>query len=240
MSDPAQTGGCGHDAPALPLQQARAAILDAVTPVSATERLALREALHRVLAETVTAAVDVPAHRNSAMDGYALRAADADAPHRRLRLIGDSFAGHPFAGRVGDGECVRIMTGAVLPEGADSVIMQERARAVGEHIHFEVAAAPGGHVRAAGEDLARGQTVLTAGRYLTAADLGMLASVGAAEVAVHRRPRVAFFSTGDELTAVGEPLTPGQIYDSNRYTLFGMLAEQGMEIHDLGVVRDSR
>lgn len=238
MKDSAQSKGSGHGSRAMPVEEARARILAAVTAIERRERVAVRDALHRVLAHSVSAAVDVPAHTNSAMDGYALRAADAAGESSRLHLIGESFAGHPFAGSVEAGSCVRIMTGAVLPQGADSVVMQERTNCEGDDVVIDGPVKHGANVRAAGEDVARGDTVLGPGRWLTAADIGVLASVGAAEVEVLRRPRVAFFSTGDELRSIGQPLGPGQIYDSNRYTLYGMLREQGVELIDLGVVPD--
>lgn len=239
MTQQTKSKGCGHNAPALTAAQARSRILETVVPVSASEQLALRDALHRVLAAPVSARVDVPAHTNSAMDGYAVRCVDVTAAGTHLRLVGSSFAGHPFAGQVNSGECVRIMTGAVLPAGADAVIIQEDTHADGERIRCDEPPHPGKHVRYAGEDLARDQVVLAAGRYITTADLGLLASVGIAEVSVFRRPRVAFFSTGDELAGVGTAPAPGQVYDSNRYTLYAMLTEQGVDIHDLGVVRDT-
>lgn len=225
-------------APTLALAQARARMLAGVTPIAERETLPLMQALGRVLADPVTAQVDVPGHTNSAMDGFALRSTDARGDTSRLRLIGDSFAGHPFAGPVGPGECVRIMTGGVLPEGADAVVMQERTRRDGDEVIVERPVDPGSSIRPAGEDLARGQPVLDAGRRITPADLGMLASGGAAEVSVFRRPRVAFYSTGDELRPVGTPLQPGQIYDSNRYSLHALLSELGVELLDLGVVPD--
>jgi len=228
--------GCGHDGPALPLEQARARILEQVEPVAGHERLNLLDALGRILAEPVSAAIDVPNHTNSAMDGYAVRAADLVEPDAKLRQVGESFAGHPYDGRVGAGECVRIMTGAVLPDGADSVVMQERTEREDDLVRFQEACKSGANVRAAGEDVARGQTVLEPGRRIGAADLGVLASVGAAEIDVLPRPRVAFFSTGDEIVPVGQPLAPGKIHDSNRHTLFGLLSELGVEIHDLGIV----
>lgn len=236
-----EAAGCGggHDSQGLALDEARARILEAVAPLAETERLPLPEALHRVLAEPVIAGVDVPAHTNSAMDGYALRAADIPDKGTKLRLIGDSFAGHPFDGRVDVGQCVRIMTGAVLPAGADAVVMQERTEADDEDVVFDEVPKPGSNVREAGEDLARGDTVLSPGHWLRPADLGVLASVGTAEVAVHRRPRVAFFSTGDELQPVGTALGAGEIHDSNRYTIRAMLEELGVELHDLGIVRDT-
>lgn len=230
----------GHDAPALALEAACQRILDTVTPLSGDQTVSLHQALHRVLAEPVTAAVDVPAHTNSAMDGYALRAADAEQPGATLRLVGQSFAGHPFAGQVGAGECIRIMTGAVLPEGADCVIMQEQTERDGEQVRFLKPARAGANVRPAGEDVQRGQVAFQPGRWLSAADLGVLASIGVPEVRVRRTARVAFFSTGDELQPVGQPLAPGQIHDSNRYALFGLLTELGVDIVDLGIVPDQR
>ncbi|MFP4207928.1 MAG: gephyrin-like molybdotransferase Glp [Wenzhouxiangella sp.] len=240
MSIKARKAAGGHDTPALPLEEARARILAAVEPLTDIETLTLHNALHRVLAEPVAAAIDVPAHTNSAMDGYALRGADLSAPGTRLKLVGESFAGRPFQGRVGPGECIRIMTGAVVPEDTDTVIMQEQTERDGDQVCFTKPARPGANVRPAGEDLAAGETALLPGRWLTAADLGVLASVGVPRVQVLCKPKVAFFSTGDELKPVGQPLEPGQIHDSNRYTLFGLLTELGVEIEDLGIVPDRR
>jgi len=231
--------GCGHDGPALPLSEALGRVLAAVTPVSDSERLPIRQALGRVLGSDVRSTIDVPAHDNSAMDGYALRSADLpDAAPLRLRLIGTAFAGRPFDGRVGEGESVRIMTGAPVPEGADTVVMQERVSADNGHVQINALPARGANVRMAGEDIKAGEVALSAGVQLQPAHIGLLASIGAAEVDVLRRPRVAFFSTGDELCEVGTPTQPGQIYDSNRYTLFGMLQRLDTEIVDLGVIRD--
>lgn len=230
----------GQDKPALSMEEALERILGAVEPLVDTETVELRQALHRVLAEPVTAAIDVPAHANSAMDGYVARAADLTEAGATLHLVGESFAGRPFQGRVGAGECVRIMTGAVVPEGGDTVIMQEQTEREGDQIRFHKPGKPGANVRLAGEDLARGDVAMRPGRWLTPADLGVLASAGVPMVSVKRRPKVAFFSTGDELKPVGQTLEPGQIHDSNRYTLFGMLSELGVEIEDLGIVPDER
>ena len=227
----------------MPLAQARARIVDAITPIADTERVALQNALHRVLAERVIAGVDVPGADNSSMDGYGYRAGDVDADGAALDVVGESLAGHPFGGRVGAGQCVRIMTGAVVPDGVDTVVMQENTRATGERVVIEKRPASGSNIRAAGEDLRAGTTVLAPGHYLRPADIAVLASVGVAEVSVVRRPRVAFFSTGDELRPVdgpaGQPLAPGEIYDSNRYGLAALISELGMEGVDLGVVGDS-
>jgi len=214
------------------LQRIRAAL----PAVGARQRLAVRDALGRVLAEPVIAPADVPGHDSSAMDGYALRSADRGSA--TLRVVGSAFAGHPFAGELGAGECARIMTGGVIPAGADAVVMQERVVAEGERVRIDDWPRAGENIRAAGEDLAAGQEILGVGRRLTPADIGLLASVGRAEVEVWRRPRVAFFSTGDELRGLGEPLGPGEIYDSNRYTLYAMLTRLGVELHDYGVVPD--
>lgn len=237
MSDPLINAGCGgHDAPSITLDEALERIRGSLRPVSLVERVPVRNALGRVLAETVFSEADVPPHDNSAMDGYALRHADAgDGP---LRVVGNAFAGHPFSGTVGSGECVRIMTGGVVPAGADTVVMQEHCRADERQVRVERCPAPGANIRRAGEDLPRGEPVLEPGRRLTAADLGVLASAGRAEVGVHYRLRAAFFSTGDELRSVGQPLDEGTIYDSNRYTLHGMLSRLGADVLDLGVVRD--
>ena len=236
MTDPMAAAACGHDGPSLSLAEALARIEASITPIRGERRLALRSALGQVLAEPLTASQPVPAHDNSAMDGYALRSGDAgEAP---LRIVGSAFAGHPHDGTLQPGECVRIMTGGVIPAGADAVVMQERVAVHGEQIHVMHWPAPGENIRRAGEDLQTGDVILDRGRRLTAADLGVVASTGRAELTVVRPLRVAFFSTGDELRSLGEPLGPGEIYDSNRYSLYGMLANLGVDMLDLGVVRD--
>jgi molybdopterin molybdotransferase len=232
-------GGCGHDGPALPLNEALTRVLAAVTPVSDSERLPIRQALGRVLARDVCSTIDVPPQNNSAMDGYALRSADLpEAGTLSLRMIGAAFAGQPFPGQIGEGECVRIMTGAPVPEGADTVIMQERVTALDGQVRINALPVPGDNVRMAGEDIRAGQVALCAGAELQPAHIGLLASIGVAEAEVFRRPRIAFFSTGDELCEVGTSPRPGQIYDSNRHTIYGMLQRLGAEINDLGLVRD--
>lgn len=236
-----ETQGCGHDSPSISVNEARRRVFAALQPLQLTLRLPIRDALSRILAEDISSPIDVPGHINSAMDGYALRAADLETRGSNpLSVIGRALAGHPFNAEVGVGECVRIMTGGMLPMGADTVVMQEQVRRDGDQVWIEGAHRVGENVRLAGEDLAKGTIILHRGRRLQPADLGLLAEIGQAEVLVHRRPRVAFFSTGDELRGVGEPLRPGEIYDSNRYTLYGMLARLGAEMLDLGVVRDNR
>lgn len=223
----------------LSLADARLRILSALTPLDEHEDLPLHAALGRVLATDVIAPFAVPARDNSAMDGYALRAADLAADgDTALTVIGTAFAGNPFAGTVGPGEAVRIMTGAEIPPGADTVVMQESVRRDGERVLVPAGQHAGQNVRRAGEDLAPGSVALPAGRRIRAAELGLLGSLGQTQVRVTRRLRVAFFSTGDELADLGHVRQPGQIYDSNRHTLFGALARLGCEGLDLGVIRD--
>lgn len=219
--------------------EATAQVLASVTPVAVCERVGIRAALGRVLAADVHAAFDVPAHTNSAIDGYAVIGADIPEEGAvTLRLVGTALAGHPYTARVARGECVRIMTGAPMPAGTDTALFQERVTCTDAEVRIVPGERTGANVRLAGEDIARGQCVLAAGRRLLPADIGLLASLGLPEVSVRRRLRVAFFSTGDELRSLGEPLGPGLIYDSNRYTLHGMLSRLDCELVDMGVVGD--
>ncbi|HSC23423.1 MAG TPA: gephyrin-like molybdotransferase Glp [Casimicrobiaceae bacterium] len=231
-----------YDPNSLPVDRARALIREFLSPVTAVERVHIRAALGRVLAEDVVSPFDVPGHDNSAMDGWALRFADlAKDAETTLRRIGESFAGKPFTGEVREGDAVRIFTGGVMPRGADTVVMQERARATPDGVCVAAGAVgkAGQNRRFAGEDLKRGEVVFRTGQPVRPAELGMLASLGIGEVTVFRRLRVAFFSTGDELRSVGQPLGAGEIYDSNRYTLYGMLERLGCEVLDMGVVPDA-
>ncbi|UVS95207.1 gephyrin-like molybdotransferase Glp [Burkholderia glumae] len=226
----------------LSVEAARMLALQAIVPVAETERVALHDALGRVLADAVTSPLDVPAYDNAAMDGYAFagaalaRAAGAELA---LPVAGIALAGHPHAGPLPPGACIRIMTGAPLPAGSDTVIAQERTNATDTLVRFAAnAVTPGANCRRAGEDLARGAIVLEAGRIVRPADLGLLASLGIGHIEVRRRLRVACLSTGDELRAPGEPLGAGGRYDSNRATLYGMLAALGVDVLDGGIVRD--
>lgn len=232
--------GCGgHHARAMSLKAALEVILGSVAPITATEDVSPMEALGRVLAEGIRSPFDVPGHTNSAMDGYAFRHEDhAPSGATSLRIAGKSFAGHPFPGRLHPGECIRIMTGAVVPDGADTVVMQEDVVEADGGVGFDAVPEKGANVRPAGEDIRAGEVVLSEGRVLRAADLGMIASMGIASFKVRRRVKVAYFSTGDELRPVGERLEAGQIHDSNRYTLHGMLCELGMDTLDMGIVND--
>ena len=227
-----------YDPDALRVDKACEAIRACLTPVTGIERVATRSALGRVLAEDIVPAIDVPAHDNSAMDGYALRSADLQAGDTSLKEAGTALAGKQFEGTLGTGECVRVMTGAVMPAGADTVVIQEIVRKESGKIIVPAGQKKGQNVRSAGEDLKTGVPVLKAGHAVRPAELGLIASLGIAEVMVKRRLRVAFFSTGDELASIGSSLAVGQVYDSNRYTLYGMLARLGVEILDMGVVKD--
>jgi molybdopterin molybdotransferase len=228
-----------YDPKSMSVVRAREFIAQFLSPVSGVLRVPLRDALGRVLAEDLVSPLNVPAHTNSAMDGWAVAAADLAAEgESTLHEVGSAFAGAPYGKPIKPGECVRIMTGAVVPEGADTIVMQERAKADGKSIRIAPGINKGQHVRYPGEDLKVGSMALPQGRIVRPAELGLIASLGIGEVAVYRPLRVAFFSTGDELRAVGTPLAEGQIYDSNRYTLYGMLKRLGCEIMDMGVVRD--
>ena len=198
-------------------------------------------ALDRILAQDIVSPIAVPGSDNSAMDGWAVRFADLRADgDTELKRIGESFAGKPHPGPLGVGEAVRIFTGGIMPIGSDSVVMQERATEIpgGVRVPAGTITKAGQNRRFAGEDLKQGQTVFNVGQPVRPAELGMLASLGIGEVTVYRKLRVAFFSTGDELKSVGTPLAEGQIYDSNRYTLYGMLTRLNCDIVDMGVVPD--
>jgi len=244
MNDPAQNLrelSCAddYDPNSMPVAKAREVIARFLSPVTATERLGVRAALGRVLAEDVVSPLNVPAHDNSAMDGYAVRYADLKPDgETSLKNIGSSFAGVPFKGTVAAGQCVRIMTGGVVPQGADTIVMQEHIKAEGDKVAIGKGHRKGQNLRRAGEDLAAGQVALKRGIILRPADIGLISSLGIGEITVYRRLRVAFFSTGDELVSIGAQLKEGQIYDSNRYTLHGMLTRLGCEVMDMGVVRD--
>ena len=232
---------CDTDTGWLSVEQARERMCDSVAVIKGFERVAIRDSLNRILAEDVISPINVPAYDNSAMDGYAVRAADLPEEGKAtLSVIGSSFAGIPFDGSVKAGEAVRIMTGAMIAKGTDTVIMQEQVQRDGDIITISSGHKKAQNVRYAGEDIQQNGPALKAGKKIGPAELGLLASLGIPEVTVKRKLRVVFFSTGDELRAVGEPLGEGQIYDSNRYTLFGVLTQLGVELIDMGVIPDDR
>jgi molybdopterin molybdotransferase len=205
-----------------------------------TESLAVIEALDRIVAQDIVSPVSVPPHDNSAMDGYAFDGAALSAgAELRLRCIGTALAGPVWPGQVQAGECVKIMTGAVMPAGLNTVIPSEFVRAEGEHIVFSAAAVrPGDNRRLCGEDLQLGQVALKRGTRLGPAALGLLASLGIPQVRVQARLRVAYFSTGSEILSLGQPPREGAVYDSNRYTVLGLLTRLGCQMIDLGVCPD--
>ena len=244
VSESDQHQCCGGPASdLLPVEIGRDQILRAVEPLPQAQRLDVRHAQGRVLAEDVISTINVPAYHNSAMDGYAVAGQDLD-PERdnRFEVVGSVLAGHPYTGELKPGQCVKIMTGAQVPDGLDTVIIKEVCQcddsADGSYVRFPAGARVGQNRRLAGEDLAIGEVAIAAGTRLGAAELGMIASLGQAEVSVYRQPRVAYFSTGDEIRSLGQPLEAGQIYDSNRYTVTAMLQRLGIEVIDLGVIPD--
>jgi len=232
--------GCDvFDPGSLPLDDAIIQILAATPGPGKHKTVKLRKSFGRVLAEDIRAQADVPNHTNSAMDGYAFNGRDLDTEGlAKLSIIGTAYAGKPFSAKVQPGETVKIMTGAVMPANTDTVVMQEYVTLDGDVMHISKEARIGQNVRQAGEDIRKGAVVLRSGRRIAAADLGLLASLGYRKLKVYKKPRVAFFSNGDEIRQVGEPLEIGELYDSNRHTLYAMLKSAGAKGIDLGVVGD--
>lgn len=230
-----------YDPNSLIMDEALRRITLAIHPLTESETVTVHESLDRVLSENVLSTINVPSYTNSAMDGYAIRADDLSGnDETRLKIIGKAMAGHPFNAVVNAGEAVRIMTGAPMPQGADTVIMQEHVAAHEQTIVIGSGHRKGQNVRHAGEDMAIGSVALAKGKRITPADMGLVASLGIARVSVVRKLRVAFFSTGDELRSLGEPLGQGQIYDSNRYTLYGMLKRMNVDLIDMGIIADEQ
>ena len=229
-----------YDPNSMPVEQARHLIQQFLIALTDQESINLRNALQRTLAADVLSPMNVPPHDYSAMDGYALRSADLEGAPSEFKVIGSAYAGHPFSGCVSAGECVRIMTGSLIPDGCDSVVMQEKVKADGVTIAIADVHRRGENIRHTGEDIAQAATVLCCGQVIRPAEMGLLASLGFSEVRVYRKLKVALFSTGDELRQPGTPLAAGQIYDSNRYTLLGMLGELNAEVIDMGSIRDDK
>ena len=233
----------GYDPQALRADMVQQFLQSLVKPVQQHQTLPLKEALGRVLAHDVLCPIDVPAHDNSAMDGYAFDGAALEAASGSgslaLTVVGTALAGAVWTGSVLAGQCVRIMTGAVMPAGLDTVVPQELVTVNGQTITLTTSAiAPGDNRRFKGEDLRKGKPALRAGDRITPAALGLLASLGIAHADVYRQLRVAYFSTGDEILSLGEAPREGAVYDSNRYTLFGLLTRMGVEVIDMGIVKD--
>jgi len=223
----------------MPLNDALARILAATPRVGGFERIPIENARGRTLAEAVTAGFDVPGYANSAVDGYALRGSDLPTAGTRIfEIAGKAYAGESFRDTVAAGQCLRIMTGAVMPAGLDTVIMQEHTELQGHAILVDSRHKPGQNVRKAGEDIQHGQTVLHPGKWLTPPDIGLIAALGIPEIPVARKLRIAIASTGDEIVGLGQTPAPGGRYDSNRYSLLAALDRPDIEVLDLGIVAD--
>ncbi len=230
----------GYDPQALSASAVNSFLARMVEPVTQNESVALFDALGRVLAQDVVSPVNVPPHDNSAMDGFAFDGAQlATGQALALRLVGTAFAGKAWRGQMGAGECVKIMTGAVMPTGLDTVVPQEMVVVDGTMVSVPAGRIqPGDNRRATGEDIRLGQSALRAGELVTPAALGLVASLGLKQLKVWRRLKVAYFSTGDEILSLGEAPREGAVYDSNRYTVYGLLTRMGVQMVDMGVVHD--
>lgn len=227
----------------LPVAVARARLEQQISPLNGREEVDVRDSLNRVSAESVNSPINVPAYTNSAMDGYAVCAADMpQVGERTLPLLDTVWAGRPLQGDLPSGHAVRIMTGGMMPKGTDTVIIQEHVSATETTVTIDGSTPAGRNVRKAGEDILAGAEVIAPGTLIGPAHVGLMASLGVSSVSVVRRPRVAFFSTGDELRALethaGQTLGDGELFDSNRHTLYAMLARMGVELIDLGLVAD--
>ena len=217
------------------------ALLEQVSVIDDSEMVSLNEAVGRILSEDLASCIDLPPFDNSSMDGYAFKFDELSGETATtLTLVGTSFAGHPYKGAIPANSCIRIMTGAPLPSGYDTVQMQEKTTADGDSITIEHPKAKGNSIRYRGEELVAGTNVLKSGTQIRAAEMGVLATIGISQVRVKARLKVAFFSTGDELRPVGSDLAPGQIYDSNRYSIKGLLTQANVEWIDLGVIEDDK
>lgn len=230
-----------ESSPLLSIEEAMKKIMVAAQPVNASERVALKAALGRVLSEDVISSINIPYDRNSAMDGYALSSKDIDCKHTfTLTLAGTSWAGKPYLDPLQSGQCVRIFTGAVVPDECDSVVIQEKVNVSGKNIEFPANVAALENIREIGDDIKQGSLLCARHKKITAAELGLLASAGIDTVPVKRKLNIAFFSTGDELLGIDQPPEPGKIYDSNRYALSGLLSYPCYNAVDRGAIPDDR
>ncbi|MCK5871582.1 MAG: molybdopterin molybdotransferase MoeA, partial [Methylococcales bacterium] len=224
----------------MPVEQALAAILKSVPTIKEFEQIPIENACRRCLSENITAAFDVPAYPNSAVDGYAILDDDLSEPEPiKLKIMGKVFAGKTYQSYLKKGQCLRIMTGAALPLGMKTVLMQEHVAIEGDHILLGNDHHSGQNVRLKGEDIKQGDIILCAGKQLTPPDIGLLASLGIADIKVTRKLRIAIASSGDEVFALGETRAPSGLYDSNRYSLLAALDRVDIEVMDLGVLNDN-
>ncbi|MBM4207892.1 MAG: molybdopterin molybdotransferase MoeA [Gammaproteobacteria bacterium] len=225
----------------LTLDEALAVINNSVRAITSTEQIGLTNALGRVLAEDVLSPINLPFDRNSAMDGYAFSSANINTDQSfTLQLTGASWAGKPYSGKLEAGQCIRIFTGAVVPEAADSVVIQEQVSTIGELITFPAHVVIKQNIREAGEEFKAGDRLCAEHKGLSPADVGLLAAAGIQRVCVYRPLKVAFFTTGDELLTVGQTPEIGKIYDSNRYLLAGFLTDPRYQLTDLGILPDDK
>lgn len=223
------------------IEQALEKIKQTIKPINQDERIILKHAFKRILSCPVYSAINLPPDKNSAMDGYAFSSHDIKPKKKfTLSLQGTSWAGTPFQDKLKTQHCIRIFTGAVIPAGADSVIMQEDIAAKGKQIIFPATTQAKQNIRDIGSDIKKDTALLSAPKKLSATDIGLLASAGIYDIPVKRTQNIAFFSTGDELCSISNSLKPGQIYDSNRYTLAGLLNDPNRRISDLGVIADDK
>lgn len=225
--------------PLLTADQALTILQDSITPITETEQISLSNAHGRILAETIRSSIDIPPERNAAMDGYAFSSKDI-VPNQTftLHMVGTSWAGKPYTGPFSAKQCIRIFTGAVVPNCADSVLAQEQVSVAGEYITFPADTQAFKNIRSAGSDVSKHDTLVAAAKILNERDLGLLAAAGIQSIPVYRRLKIGFFSTGDELVDVGKLLQSGQIYDSNRYLLASLLNDTKHSVTDLGVIKD--
>lgn len=227
------------DIPSFTVDEAKAQIDASIDAILRTETIALLDAHGRVLSRDVIAPINVPPHDNSAMDGYATAAPTTITAGTYLTCIGEALAGHPFNGSINENECIRIMTGAQMPDDATAVVMQERTEKKDQQILCQTDIQSGDNIRRAGEDIQSGQVLLKQGTLLGAADCGLLASIGINEIDVYKIVRIALIATGDELQAAGNELQAGQIYESNRYVIRGLLNTLPVTIEDYGIIADN-
>ncbi len=223
------------------MNDAKAKILSGIKEITGIQRVSIEQARKRTLAQTIISPINVPAHRNSAVDGFAVRAEDlpSNGQTGKLEIAGIALAGQAYSGSIKDGQCIRIMTGAPLPDFFDTVIMQEHTEEHENHIQIDTSHRQGQNVRLAGEDLQQGQVVLHAGKVLTPPDIGLIASLGTAEIDVKRKLQIAIASTGDEIFSIGTTPGAGGVYDSNRYSLLAALDRPDIEIINLGIIKDN-
>lgn len=230
---------CCDNQSLMPVETAIDTLIEQTHTISQTEIVSLEKAMHRITATDIHSPINVPPFANSAMDGYALRIEDLQQ-NKALPLVGKSMAGLPFNAELPENSCIRIMTGAVVPKGANAVVMQEKTQDIDGLIHFQSQPKEQENIRPIADDVKQGELVLTKGKWLTLREISLLASLGIKEVQVVRKPKVAFFSTGDELKQIGETLSEGEIYDSNRYCIKNWLEQMNCQIIDLGVIPDDK